>query len=208
MRTISNDCNNEIIIEKSRFICYLKKTNDVTVANEFIKEIKKKHYDARHNCTALVIGDSNPTVRSNDDGEPSGTAGSPMLDVLRKNNLTNIVCVVTRYFGGIKLGAGGLIRAYSSSVSECLKNTELRDIITITNVAIIIDYSYLQNIDKILYKSVYVEKQFLEKVHIKFGCKESDLTGILENLNEITSGEISYEILEQSSHDAVVDTSL
>lgn len=118
MRTILKNGEHEIIIEKSRFICTMKKVEHEEEAMAFIRELKKKYWDASHNCSAFIIDESKQ--RSNDDGEPSGTAGLPMLEVLRKNNLFNVVVVVTRYFGGIKLGAGGLVRAYTKSVSETL----------------------------------------------------------------------------------------
>lgn len=119
MYTISSDYRNEIIIEKSRFICTLKKVDNEGDAHSFIKEIKKEFWDATHNCSAYLIDDL--TQRSNDDGEPSGTAGLPMLEVLRKNSLCGVAVVVTRYFGGIKLGAGGLVRAYASSVAMAVE---------------------------------------------------------------------------------------
>ncbi len=207
MKTILADCMHEIIIEKSRFICYLKKTNDVETANNFIKHIKKRHYDATHNCTAMIVGDFNPTIRSNDDGEPSGTAGSPMLEVLKKNDLTNVVCVVTRYFGGIKLGAGGLVRAYSSSVSECLNHSIICEITEISNISITFDYSYMAAIDKVLISAVYIEKEFFEKVHIKFGCFNDKVQQTLEQLNNVTNGDIRHVLLEKSIRDVAIDTS-
>ena len=114
MQTIQKDCRTEIVIEKSRFICTLKKVSSEVEAQEFIKSTKKEFWDATHNCSAYIINDMQQ--RSSDDGEPSGTAGVPMLEVLRKKNLTGVAAVVTRYFGGIKLGAGGLVRAYTNSV--------------------------------------------------------------------------------------------
>ena len=105
MFTILRDYRNEIVIEKSRFICSLKKVKSEEEAQEFIKAVKKEFWDATHNCSAYLVDDL--AQRSSDDGEPSGTAGIPMLEVLRKNNLTGTAAVVTRYFGGIKLGAGG-----------------------------------------------------------------------------------------------------
>ena len=106
MYTISRDYRKEIVIEKSRFICSLKKVHSEAEAQEFIKAVKKEFWDATHNCSAYIVDDL--AQRSSDDGEPSGTAGIPMLEVLRKNGLTETAAVVTRYFGGIKLGAGGL----------------------------------------------------------------------------------------------------
>lgn len=111
----------EIIIQKSRFIGYVERVNSEAEAQEFIQQIKKKHHDATHNCSAYIIGDHDEIQKANDDGEPSGTAGIPMLEVLKKQNLKNTAVVVTRYFGGIKLGAGGLIRAYGSTTSETIK---------------------------------------------------------------------------------------
>jgi len=111
----------EIIIQKSRFIGYVKRVNSETEAQAFVQRIKKKHHDATHNCSAYIIGDHDEIQKANDDGEPSGTAGIPMLEVLKKQNLKNTAVVVTRYFGGIKLGAGGLIRAYGSTTSETIK---------------------------------------------------------------------------------------
>ena len=111
------------MIEKSRFICSLKKVHSEAEAQEFIKAVKKEFWDATHNCSAYIVDDM--AQRSSDDGEPSGTAGIPMLEVLRKNGLTETAAVVTRYFGGIKLGAGGLVRAYSGSVAGAVKEAGL-----------------------------------------------------------------------------------
>lgn len=111
----------EIEIEKSRFICYANRAFNEPEAKEYIQKIKKLHPNATHHCSAFLIGEHQELQRSNDDGEPSGTAGVPMLECLKKSQMEDIVCVVVRYFGGIKLGAGGLIRAYSKSVSENLK---------------------------------------------------------------------------------------
>ena len=119
MQTIQKDCRTEIVIEKSRFICTLKKVSSEAEAQEFIKSTKKEFWDATHNCSAYIINDMQQ--RSSDDGEPSGTAGVPMLEVLRKKNLTGVAAVVTRYFGGIKLGAGGLVRAYTNSVVSAVE---------------------------------------------------------------------------------------
>ena len=119
MQTIQKDCRTEIVIEKSRFICTLKKVSSEAEAQEFIKNTKKEFWDATHNCSAYIINDMQQ--RSSDDGEPSGTAGIPMLEVLRKKNLTGVAAVVTRYFGGIKLGAGGLVRAYTNSVVSAVE---------------------------------------------------------------------------------------
>ena len=114
--TIAKDIRTEQVISKSRFICSLKKVKTEEEAQEFIKAVKKEFWDATHNCSAYVIDEQHQ--RSSDDGEPSGTAGMPMLGVLRKQGLQQVAAVVTRYFGGIKLGAGGLVRAYSGAVAN------------------------------------------------------------------------------------------
>lgn len=125
--TIAKDYEHEIVIEKSKFICTLKKVDSEEEAQEFIKAMKKKYWNATHNCSAYIIGTKGLAERSNDDGEPSGTAGLPMLEVLRKNELHDVVAVVTRYFGGIKLGAGGLVRAYTNSVVEALNEAGIAE---------------------------------------------------------------------------------
>ncbi|PDM36799.1 YigZ family protein, partial [Bacillus cereus] len=101
-----------MVIQKSRFICYVSRATTEEEAQEFIQKIQKQNWNATHNCSAYLIGEQDQIQKANDDGEPSGTAGVPMLEVLKKRGLKDTVVVVTRYFGGIKLGAGGLIRAY------------------------------------------------------------------------------------------------
>lgn len=122
MAKIQYDIENTIEIKKSKFITYLHRTDNEEEAKEFLKQIKKEHPSANHHCTAMIIGN---IVRSNDDGEPSQTAGHPMLDVLMHNDMQDILAIVVRYFGGVKLGTGGLVRAYSSSISEALENAVL-----------------------------------------------------------------------------------
>ncbi len=127
MYRINEEYENKIIINKSIFITHLYRVNNVDEVNDILASTRKKYYDATHNCYAYIIGDNGDIKKASDDGEPSKTAGFPMLDVLEKNNVTNILAITTRYFGGILLGAGGLVRAYSSSVSECLKLAKLYD---------------------------------------------------------------------------------
>lgn len=156
MYTIRQDYQKEIVIEKSRFICTLKKVATEQEAQDFIKAMKKTYWDATHNCSAYIVNDL--AQRSSDDGEPSGTAGIPMLEVLRKNSLEGTAAVVTRYFGGIKLGAGGLVRAYSGSVAGALKECGLAEKILmsyfsftydVNSVGKILNKLYRQNMFKI-----------------------------------------------------------
>lgn len=123
--TIAAAVTHELIVKKSRFIAHLVPVRSVAEADEVIASVRRQYWDARHNCTAMVTGVTADQARSSDDGEPSGTAGIPMLEVLRRRGLTDVVAVVTRYFGGVKLGAGGLIRAYSTAVSDALDEAVL-----------------------------------------------------------------------------------
>ena len=123
--TIKEDVQTEIVVKKSKFICNLIKVETQEDAENVIKQTKKKYYDARHNCVAYrVIEDEKIIEKSSDDGEPSGTAGGPMLNILQKNNLCNVVVIVTRYFGGILLGTGGLVRAYSDATLNSIEISE------------------------------------------------------------------------------------
>ena len=137
MKTIKNNSTNEIIIKNSRFINYLIKIKNPDI-KEITEEIKTTHPKANHYCYAYIYND---IKRSSDDKEPTGTAGSPMLNVLEKNNLNNILAITVRYFGGIKLGAGGLIRAYTESITENLKNVELIELEKGYKLEIIFNYS-------------------------------------------------------------------
>lgn len=124
-RVVYKGGEGEIVEKKSRFIATIKPVESEEEAVAFINEMKKKYWDARHNCSAFVIGEHQELTRCSDDGEPAQTAGRPMLDVLLKEGITNVAVVVTRYFGGVLLGTGGLVRAYQKSVQEGLANSEI-----------------------------------------------------------------------------------
>lgn len=125
--TIAHAVDHEIVIKKSRFIAHVAPVSSPEEADAVIAAVRRRAWDARHNCSAQVTGPWGDRARSSDDGEPSGTAGVPMLEVIKRRELTDLVAVVTRYFGGVKLGAGGLGRAYSSAVSEALDHAALVD---------------------------------------------------------------------------------
>ena len=128
MKLIQGNYINTIVISKSEFITRLYRVNSVDEVNEFLADVRKKHYDASHNCYAYILGLNKEIKKSSDDGEPAKTAGAPMLDALEKNDVTNILAITTRYFGGILLGASGLVRAYSKSVSEALEQADFYEI--------------------------------------------------------------------------------
>lgn len=123
--TIAAPVTRELVERKSRFLAHVAPVGSVPEAEEVVAGIRRRHWDARHHCVAMVIGVLGDQARSTDDGEPSGTAGVPMMEVLRRRGLTDVVAIVTRYFGGVKLGAGGLVRAYSSAVSAALDEARL-----------------------------------------------------------------------------------
>lgn len=170
MRRIQNSYENTIIIQKSEFICRLYRVESVEMVDSILETVRKKHYDATHNCYAYIIGDNQEIQKCSDDGEPSKTAGTPMMDVLKKNNMTNILAIVTRYFGGILLGAGGLVRAYSSSVSECLKKASLFDIKMQTKFQLTTSYAGYNSILKVI-PYINIESQsFTQDVIILASC--------------------------------------
>lgn len=147
--TILEPGNGEIIEKKSRFIGYVRHVETEQEANDFIMEIKKKHYDARHNCYAYVVGEEQPVLRFSDDGEPGGTAGKPILEVIIGEGLKNVCIVVTRYFGGTLLGTGGLVRAYTDAAKECIAATEMVVKRMVVPVHIMTDYTDLGKIQYI-----------------------------------------------------------
>ena len=149
-KTIKEDGMVQEEIKKSRFICHVKRVYSEEEARAFITAIKKEHYKATHNCSAFIIGEKSDIKRTSDDGEPSGTAGVPMLGVLEKHNLTNLCVVVTRYFGGIKLGAGGLIRAYAGSVALAIKEIGLVEIKEQAGLRLQLSYSQYQDFTNFL----------------------------------------------------------
>lgn len=164
--TIKQEGSDQLIIQKSRFIGYVKRVETEEAAQDFIRDMKKKHHDANHNCSAYMIGDNDQIQKANDDGEPSGTAGIPMLEVLKKQHLKDVVVVVTRYFGGIKLGAGGLIRAYGNTTSQAIKTTGIVRRQRMQGFSITVDYPLLGKLENVLRHSDHILKtiNYLEKV--------------------------------------------
>lgn len=161
MFTIDNDITNEIIIKNSKFICIIHKIYNIDDIDLYLKTVKDLYKDATHYCYAYIIND---IKKFNDDGEPSGTAGSPIIQVLEKNNLNYVICIVIRYFGGIKLGAGGLIRSYSKSVVECLKLSNIKELIKGYNVDIIFNYNYINTVNYLLKECNILNKEFNDNI--------------------------------------------
>ena len=186
---IKEECTNTIVIEKSRFITYLEYCENEEQYKEYLKTIKKKHYDATHVCSAFLGKD---TRRSSDDGEPSGTAGVPMLSCLDKHGMENTAAFVVRYFGGIKLGAGGLIRAYSSSVSEAIKQANLVEDRIFNQYTITLNYETANRVDYLLNKECEeVETEYSENVKYTFLTNDEK---VLNRIEELTSGQKAFFI--------------
>ncbi|MBQ6149249.1 MAG: YigZ family protein [Oscillospiraceae bacterium] len=180
---LETETNNTITIEKSRFICYMKHIESEEEYREYLSQIRKKHYDATHVCSAMICHN---IQRSSDDGEPSGTAGAPILNVLQKKGLDETCALVVRYFGGIKLGAGGLIRAYSSAVSECLKKAVLVEDQIYPKYELKLNYETANRIDHFLRtQTILLDTVYDTDVTYIFALKDEKQ---LENISEYTKG--------------------
>jgi uncharacterized YigZ family protein len=175
----------QIDIMKSKFISILCPISEQEDVEKILKYIKKEYPKARHYIYAYILDQKQ---KSNDDGEPSGTAGLPVLDVFRKNDITNFVCIVVRYFGGIKLGAGGLIRAYSKSASSALALTPIVPIVEYTSFKATFDYSLYDLLENRLKNYEILEKSFSNQVTLTIKVPKDELNIVTNNLQTITNG--------------------
>lgn len=191
-RTIKEDGQVQEEIKKSRFICHAKRVYSEEEARDFITAIKKEHYKATHNCSAFIIGERSEIKRTSDDGEPSGTAGVPMLGVLENHNLTNVCVVVTRYFGGIKLGAGGLIRAYAGSVSLAVKEIGIVEIKEQAGIQIQMTYAQYQEYGNFLkeHNLMELETNFTDQVETMIFVDKENKEHIKSELIEFYNGKV------------------
>lgn len=191
-KTIFSYGCDETIINKSRFIGYAKPIKSEEEALEFIDDIKKKHRDATHNVYAYVVGDQNIIQRFSDDGEPSGTAGLPVLEVINKEKLSNIVILVTRYFGGIKLGTGGLIRAYTKGARIGLEAGIIIDRVVHLELELIVDYSLLGLVENFIQRNKFYIKniEYLEKVSINLYIEKDISKDFINQIVDLTSNEV------------------
>ena len=194
-RTIRQDGQAQEEIKKSRFICHAKRVYSEEEARDFITAIKKEHYKATHNCSAFIIGEKSEIKRTSDDGEPSGTAGVPMLGVMENHQLTNVCFVVTRYFGGIKLGAGGLIRAYAGSVALAIKEIGLIEIKEQAGLRLKMSYSQYQNFDNFLKAEDLIEfdTEFTDLVATTIYIDKQDKEPLEQKLVEFFNGKIQID---------------
>lgn len=193
-RTIKQDGQLEVTIKKSRFICHLKRTETEAQAQQFIDSLKKEHWKANHNCSAYLIGENNDIQRMSDDGEPSGTAGLPMLDVLKKKELKNVTVVVTRYFGGVKLGASGLIRAYGNTTKEAIDSVGVVERQLQQFVDLTVSYPMSGKIQNQLYQTSYRLEDISYTDTVTFKClvPVERMPFFYEEATEWTSGQGIY----------------
>ena len=192
-KTIKENGQVQEEIKKSRFICHAKRVYSEEAARDFITAIKKEHYKATHNCSAFIVGERSEIKRTSDDGEPSGTAGVPMLGVLENHNLTNVCVVVTRYFGGIKLGAGGLIRAYAGSVALAVKEIGIIEIKEQAGIAIQMSYAQYQEYSNFLreHKLTEIDTNFTDQIDTIIYVDKEEKENIKSALVEFFNGKVT-----------------
>ena len=177
MKTIGKNSEFVLEIKKSKFITYLYKVNDLDEINNILTNLRNEYKDATHICYAYKL---NGQVKCSDDNEPSGTAGIPILEVLNKNDLDYIIAIVIRYFGGIKLGAGGLVRSYSNSVIESLKLTEIVNLIPGYRIKIETEYNNTKKLDYILKDELIINKEFNDKVKFEIEIEKNKINNLSE----------------------------
>ena len=193
--TIANEFRTEYIIEKSRFIATIAPVSTEEETQAFIQRISKEFWDATHNCTAYAIGPRQEQQRSSDNGEPSGTAGKPMLEVLKKTAITNVAVVVTRYFGGIKLGAGGLIRAYSHSVAKAVQEGPKLLIAPRQIVSLTIDYSYFGSVERQLQTlGLSYQPSFTDTISLEIYVEPNFVSDLETTITNLTGGNLLWEL--------------
>ena len=198
--SVKESVQTEIVVKKSKFICNLIRVENQKEAEECIKKIKKKYYDARHNCVAYrVIENEQIVEKSSDDGEPSGTAGGPMLNILQKNNLCNIVLIVTRYFGGILLGTGGLVRAYSDATFEAINMAEKIEKCIGIEAEAELDYNNLESFKYYCKKNdIYIKNcDYSNKIICKIQLEERTKEKLIDDFNTKKVNLINLKVLSK-----------
>lgn len=197
-RSVLNNSETDYIVEKSKFIAHVKPVKSEKEAQEFIEEIKKRHWNASHNVPIYIIGEDMSIQKFSDDGEPSGTAAFPVLDMLKKEGITNLVIVITRYFGGIKLGKGGLIRAYTQSAKLGLDSSKVIDYEQLIKIQIVYEYTYHGKIENYINGCEEIfdfNTEFDDKVRKEILIPVGNAS-IIDQIVEITSDKV--EIIEKS----------
>lgn len=205
-RTIEKEADAEIIEKKSRFIAELYPVTSEEEAIGILEKVKKKYWDARHHCWAFVLGEEQPLERCSDDGEPSGTAGKPILEVIRGAQLRNVMLIVTRYFGGTLLGTGGLVRAYTSASKEAIASADVIVKISGYRLKIKTDYTGLGKIQYLLaQRGIEIEdSEYAENVVLTIVIPKDDEQGLIKELTEATNAQAEIEKVEECIFSAKV----
>lgn len=205
-RTIARAGEHEMDIKKSRFLVSIHRISSEEEARTIIHQIKKLHSKANHHCHAFVLGDHSEIQRSSDDGEPSGTAGVPILEILKKNELVNVLVVVTRYFGGVKLGTGGLIRAYAKSTASAIQTIGVVEGRLEQEVFIQTDYTLLNRIQNYLEKQeiALLASEYGEKVTLTISSAQPEL--LQSTLIDLTNGQADIALGEKHYFEYAVNT--
>lgn len=198
-KTLHDFGSDEYVVEKSTFIGYAKPIKSEEEAVEFINQIKKKHKDATHNVWAYTVGETMNIQRYSDDGEPQGTAGIPTLEVIKKEDLRDVVVVVTRYFGGIKLGAGGLVRAYSHGAKIALDASKILRMERCYNCSVTLSYDFYGKLSGLIPEcgGIIDDSNFLENVIISFHIPINELGFFNKKLADATNGKIEVEVVNE-----------
>lgn len=194
-RTILEPGTDEIIEKKSRFIGYIRHTETEEEANAFINEIRKKHFDARHNCFAYSVDGQQQTIRFSDDGEPGGTAGKPILEVITGKGLCDVCIVVTRYFGGTLLGTGGLVRAYTDAAKACIDATDMVTKCLVVPMRLTTNYTDFGKIQYLLgnHNIPVLDSEYGENVAVRIEVLVDDVPMIVKQLTEVTAARVQIE---------------
>lgn len=199
--TLAEPVQAEIIEKKSRFIGYAAPVESEEAAQAFLQEIRTKHRDATHNCYAYQVGEHNQYQRSSDDGEPSGTAGRPILEVIKGSGLANVIVVVTRYFGGTLLGTGGLVRAYSATAAAALAAGEAVRLIAAAEFSLTVEYQHWQRLEGWLAANSYPvqDVRFTDKVDVRFMIPSAEAAGLSQRLSELFNADVAPVLLDDSA---------
>ena len=197
----------EISEKKSRFIAHIAPAQTEEEAQDFVEKIKKQYWDARHNCWAYSIGEKQPALRCSDDGEPSGTAGRPILEVINGKELTNILIVVTRYFGGTLLGTGGLVRAYSQSAQAGIMASKVIRKEVGYRVSIDTDYNGIGKLQYVAMQNniAILDTQYTDKVQMILLVPIEQTESLLKEVTEATAGQSVWSQEKEPVHFAVID---
>lgn len=199
-RTIESEASAELIVKKSRFIALACPVESVPQAQEKLDQVRKEYHDASHHCYAYCIGENNEQMKFSDDGEPQGTAGYPMLDVLQKRQLTNLLIVVTRYFGGVLLGANGLVRAYCGASSMALDEAGVCEMVPSDEVEIVCPYALYNRLERLLRNSnaLMGESYFDANVRMRILCRKHDTFSVMQAVIDASNGEATCTILQET----------